>query len=226
MLPRSMTAMRKQRPRGTITREAILGAALAIVDRAGVDGLTIRAVARQIGAPPMSLYSHFANKDELLDLMFCEIVRRLYPDQGNATWQDELFELCRHIRAELLAHPRWTALLVRPVSPGPVAVRERILMLMATDGFAPDVAFSALAGACLSAMGIALAELTLQDGRGAAAIDKRYESVRDWATSSKEAPQTKAAVQANPKFDHQAVFDLAFRAMTRGLSANRLAVVQ
>jgi AcrR family transcriptional regulator len=69
--------MRRQRPRGTITQDAVIDAALTIVDRAKVDGLTIRAVARQVGAPPMSLYSHFANKEQLLDLMYGELVRRM-----------------------------------------------------------------------------------------------------------------------------------------------------
>src|ERR1700753_1666688 len=97
--------MRRQRPRGTITQDAVTDAALVILDRSGVDGLTIRAVARQVGAPPMSLYSHFENKEQLLDLMYAEIVRRMYPDQGHGTWQSELFALCQHIRALLLEHP-------------------------------------------------------------------------------------------------------------------------
>jgi len=83
----SVSPTRRQRPRGSITREAVVFAALAVVDRQGPQALTIRSVARQVGAPPMSLYTHFANKDELMDLMVSEIVRHLYRDNGNATWQ-------------------------------------------------------------------------------------------------------------------------------------------
>jgi DNA-binding transcriptional regulator YbjK len=47
--------MRKQRPRGTITRDAVVSAGLVVADRDGVEQLTIRAVADQVGAPAMSL---------------------------------------------------------------------------------------------------------------------------------------------------------------------------
>src|SRR5689334_14159989 len=149
--------MRNQRPRGTTTSEAVLSAALAIVDRAGIEGLTIRAVARQVGAPPMSLYSHFSNKEELLDLMYGEIVRRMYIDQGFPSWQEELFVLCKNVRSVLLEHPRWTQLLARPISPVAVPVRERLLSLMTRDGLTPEGAFTALSGALLSTTGFVLA---------------------------------------------------------------------
>ena len=68
--------MRRQRPRGTTRPEAVVDAALKVVDEVGVDGLTIRAVAGLVGAPPMSLYTHFDNKEGLLDFMNAEISRR------------------------------------------------------------------------------------------------------------------------------------------------------
>jgi AcrR family transcriptional regulator len=206
--------MRKQRPRGTTTRDAVLNAALAVVDRSGVDRLTIRSVARQVGAPPMSLYSHFANKEALLDLMYGEIVRRLYPDHGHATWQDELLALCQHLRVLLLQH--WMPLLARPTTPANVPVRERILSLMAADGIAPDVAFTAMSGAALSATGLALAELALRNPHGSSDIEKRYERIREWARAAEDAPATRAGT-TSPKFDLERVLLLTLRAMIRGL---------
>src|SRR5689334_14514452 len=198
--------MRNQRPRGTTTSEAVLSAALAIVDRAGIDGLTIRAVARQVGAPPMSLYSHFSNKEELLDLMYGEIVRRMYIDQGLPTWQEELFALCKHIRSVLLEHPRWTPLLARPVSPVSVPVRERILALMAKGGMAPELAFTALSGAALSSMGFVLTELTLRNSQGTTDVEQRYARIRNWASTSADAPATRAGTAARSKLDLERVF--------------------
>jgi AcrR family transcriptional regulator len=209
--------MRKQRPRGTTTREAVLDAALAIVDRAGIDGLTIRAVARQVGAPPMSLYSHFANKEELLNLMYGEVVHRLYPDQGHATWQEELFALCQHIRSVLLEHPRWTPLLARPVSPVNVPVRERILSLMIAFGLAPEAAFVALSGAALSTTGLVLTELALRNPEGTSNLDQRYEKIRTWADTAEGAAATRAGTAPRPKLDLDGVFSFMLRALIRGL---------
>jgi len=208
--------MRRQRPRGTITQEAVVNAALAIVDRDRVEGLTIRAVAREVGAPPMSLYSHFVNKEQLLDLMYGEIVRRLYPDQGNGSWQSELLALCRHIRAVLLEHPHWTELLARGTAPFDVPVRERILAMMVAEGMTPDLAWTALSGAALSSTGFVLAELTMRSQNGASSIEQRYERLREWTQSAVDVPVTTAAVA--PSFDLDAVFAFTLRALVEGIA--------
>ncbi len=208
--------MRRQRPRGTITQEAVVNAALAIVDRDRVEGLTIRAVAREVGAPPMSLYSHFVNKEQLLDLMYGEIVRRLYPDQGNASWQSELLALCRHIRAVLLEHPHWTELLARGTTPLDVPVRERILAMMVAEGMTPELAWTALSGAALSSTGFVLAELTMRSQNGASSIEQRHEALRERTQPAVDAPVPPAAVA--PSFDLDAVFAFTLRALVEGIA--------
>jgi AcrR family transcriptional regulator len=202
-----------------------VNAALIIVDRARVEGLTIRAVARQVGAPPMSLYSHFANKEQLLDLMYGEIVRRMYLDQDHSTWQSELFALCQHIRGLLLEHPNWTELLSRPAPPLSISVRERILGMMVSDGLPPAVAFQALSGAVLSSMGFVLAELTLRTSTGESSIEQRYERLREWSETADDAPVTSSAVAKTGRFDLDAVFLFALRAMVQGISVPRASAV-
>ncbi len=217
--------MRRQRPRGTITQDAVIDAALIIVDRSKVDGLTIRAVARQVGAPPMSLYSHFANKEQLLDLMYGEIVRRMYPDQGHTSWQSELFALCQHVRGVLLEHPNWTVLLSRPAAQHSVPVRERILAMMVSDGMAPDVALTALSGAVLSSMGFVLGELTLRTSEGESSLVQRYERLREWSETAEDAPVTSSAIAKTERFDADAVFLFTLRALVQGMSVQRASAV-
>lgn len=212
----TLKTMRRQRPRGTITQDAVINAALAIVDRDRVEGLTIRAVAREVGAPPMSLYSHFVNKEQLLDLMYGEIVRRLYPDQGNGSWQDELLALCRHIRAVLLEHPHWTELLARGTTPLDVPVRERILAMMVAEGMTPDLAWTALSGAALSSTGFVLAELTMRSRNGVSSLEQRYAPPREWRQPELDAPVMAAAVL--PRFDADAVFAFTLRALVEGIA--------
>src|SRR6187455_63643 len=136
--------MRKQRPRGTTTREAVVNAALKVADRLGLEALTIRGVAEEVSAPPMSLYVHFANKNQLLDLMYAEVSRRMYEDDHLPTWQGELFRLCQRVRGVLIEHPNWASLLSRPTPPLAVPMRERVLALMVADGMSEAQAFKVL----------------------------------------------------------------------------------
>jgi AcrR family transcriptional regulator len=122
----------------------VVEAALAVVDEVGIEGMTIRRVAEQAGAPPMSLYTHFSNKNELLDLMYSEITSRMYRDQGYENWQTELLALCARIRTLLLEHPNWAPLLSRPVPPLAISLRERVLKLMMADGATSDEGLRAL----------------------------------------------------------------------------------
>ncbi len=174
---------RNQRPRGSITRDDVVNAALTIADREGVSGLTIRSVAKLVGAPPMSLYSHFSSKEDLLDMMYAGLAARLYEDDGNPTWQAELLALCRRVRGLLLAHPRWAPLLSRPAPPLAVPMRERVLKLMVADGLREDDAFRALSSAVLTSIGLALMEDALRRPDGASAVQQRFDDLKDWYAS-------------------------------------------
>ncbi len=145
--------MRNQRPRGSLTRVAVVDAALAVLDRVGGKALTIRSVAELAGAAPMSLYVHFANKQELLDLMAAEVTRRLYADAGHATWEAEFVSLCHQVHGILLEHPHWAALLARPIPATVLPLRERLLTLMVEGGIPLREAFTAVSNAGLVSLG-------------------------------------------------------------------------
>ncbi|MGW2703156.1 TetR/AcrR family transcriptional regulator [Streptomyces sp. NPDC001340] len=59
-----------------ISREEIIGTALRILDEEGVDRLTMRRLAAEIGSTPMALYHHVRNKDELLVLLLDDYATR------------------------------------------------------------------------------------------------------------------------------------------------------
>src|SRR2546421_13096131 len=54
-------------PRTPLSRERVLRAAVKVAEDGGIDGLTMRRLAEELGAEAMSLYSHVANKEALLD---------------------------------------------------------------------------------------------------------------------------------------------------------------
>jgi AcrR family transcriptional regulator len=216
--------MRQQRPRGTTTREAVVNAALEIVDRVGIDALTIRAVARVVDAPPMSLYTHFANKEELLDLMYAEVSHRLYADAGHDTWQAELSALAHHYRQTLLAHPRWTPLLSRPAPPATPAARERILKLMVDAGLPADEALRAFSAAIMAAMGLVLVELTFREPDGASSFARRFERIRvmfDAEAEPGSQPTSRTAFNKLRHFDFDETFRFTIETVIGGFVAKR-----
>jgi AcrR family transcriptional regulator len=70
-----------------MTRERILAAAKAVLEREGVTGLTVRKVAARAKLSPMALYRHYADKDALLNALV---------DEGLAAWE----KMVRTLRAE------------------------------------------------------------------------------------------------------------------------------
>ncbi|MEO8452001.1 MAG: TetR family transcriptional regulator, partial [Gemmatimonadota bacterium] len=67
-MARTARQLEKTRPAKTaLTRERILDAALAAVDRDGLEALTMRSLGRELGVEAMSLYHHFPNKARLLE---------------------------------------------------------------------------------------------------------------------------------------------------------------
>lgn len=204
---------RRQRPRGSITRDAVVAAALAVADRVGPQGLTIRALARQLGAPPMSLYTHFSNRDELIDLMYAEMVRHFFRDAGNLTWQEELMAVCRRIYTTFLEHPKWVPLLGRSATPIDVPLRERILSMMVEDGIPPEVGFGIISSSSLATTGLAIAQLTYLEEPSHSSLSERYRILRDGSTT---APLTRQAVSAQPELAMREVFERTLTALVRG----------
>jgi len=214
--------MRKQRPRGSTTSQAVVEAALAVVDEVGIEGMTIRRVAEHAGAPPMSLYTHFSNKNELLDLMYIELASRMYRDQGYESWQTELLALCLRIRTLLLEHPNWAPLLSRPAPPLAISLRERVLKLMMADGATSELALRALSSAALVSIGLALVEIAFTGRDGESALEKRYNRLKEWVDTQDAAKHdaTRAAMAKMPRFSLLETFEYTARALIDGFQAD------
>jgi AcrR family transcriptional regulator len=165
----------------------------------------------------MSLYTHFANKDELLDLMYLEVIRHLYTDDRHQRWQEEMLALCRRIYTTLIQHPNWMPLLGRSSQTIDVPVRERLLGMMVADGIPPELAFSMMTSAALSTMGFVLAQLTFRDpASGQSRISQRMTALRQWAETASDAPLTREAVTTKGEFDMPDVFERTAIALLKG----------
>ncbi|HTE85269.1 MAG TPA: TetR/AcrR family transcriptional regulator C-terminal domain-containing protein, partial [Dehalococcoidia bacterium] len=127
-------------PRLPLTRDAILAAATRVLDRDGVDGLSMRRVAEELGTGAASLYWHVRNKGELLQLLFERLSEEIeLPDPDPSKWQEQLKNLGRQMRAVAHRHRDYARISLGRVPSGPTIVRfaEWLFELMTPTGV-PD----------------------------------------------------------------------------------------
>ena len=103
-----------------LTKEEIVHKALEILNRDGLEGVTLRRVAAELHVKAASLYWHMKNKRELMDEMAEEMVRshfeRYDPPDRKTPWQTWLRDVAHGLREALLAY-RDGGLVVAGVNP-------------------------------------------------------------------------------------------------------------
>jgi AcrR family transcriptional regulator len=135
---------RSRRPaREPLTRERIVTAAIAILDRDGLDAVSTRKVAEDLGTGSASLYAHVASRDELLELMVDRIAGEIeVPEPDPAHWRDQLRTYARHAQRVWARHADITraSLASIPTGPNRLRVVEGLLAILRAAGFADQVA--------------------------------------------------------------------------------------
>lgn len=132
---------------GALTRESILASALEILDRDGIDGLSMRRLGKALGRDPMTLYRHAPNKAALLDGVAERVIDQLVvdTDTDDGDWVSQLRSIARGFRRLALAHPHVVPLLLTRPLATPLGLRplgtlrplENILSLLSRAGFTP-----------------------------------------------------------------------------------------
>jgi TetR/AcrR family tetracycline transcriptional repressor len=108
-----------------LSRERVLQAGLDLVDREGVDALTMRRLGRELGVEAMSLYGYVNNKQDLLDGLLERVYDELPRSATEDTWQQQLRTTAQLLRHVLLGHPHAVGLVA--ARPMPVAHRLELL---------------------------------------------------------------------------------------------------
>ena len=133
----------RRRRREPITREAIVEAALRLLDRDGLDDLSMRRLADELGTGAASLYHHVGSKDGLLDLVFDHVIGELeVPDPEPDRWQDQVKEVARAQRAGILRHRDIVRISLGRIPLGPNALEysERVLAILRAGGLSDELA--------------------------------------------------------------------------------------
>jgi AcrR family transcriptional regulator len=137
-------APRRQRPaRAPLSKEAIVDAAMRVLEREGADGLSMRRVAEELGTGPASLYWHVASKEELINLLVDRVASEVeVPPPDPARWQEQLKEWALQARQVFKRYPGVAALTLGRVPVGPNLVRwtEWLLALLRGAGIPDHIA--------------------------------------------------------------------------------------
>jgi AcrR family transcriptional regulator len=101
-----MAKAQKPRPRPALNRERVLRAAVDLADERGLDALSMRKLAGELGVEAMSLYNHVANKDDLLDGMIDLVFGEIEAPAADGDWKAEMRKRAVSTREALMRH-RW-----------------------------------------------------------------------------------------------------------------------
>jgi AcrR family transcriptional regulator len=134
---------RQARRRAPIRREAIVDAAVRLLDREGLGALSMRRLAEELGTGAASLYWHVGSKDGLLDLVFDRLIgEEEVPDPDPARWREQLKDVARAQRRISLRHPYLVRISIGRIPMGQNALRytERVLAILRAGGLPPRLA--------------------------------------------------------------------------------------
>jgi AcrR family transcriptional regulator len=130
-------------PRRTLSQQAFLDAAMALLADRGADGVSIRGIATRVGVAPNAVYTYFPNKAAVLKALIEQLLGRVNHDRfvdPTQPWRTRIRALALELRAELLAQPGAVQLLLRAPLNGAnaLAVGETLLDIFADAGLAPE----------------------------------------------------------------------------------------
>jgi AcrR family transcriptional regulator len=156
-------AISSTNPRGRLTRDRVLRAAIERADAVGLEALTMRTLAEMLGVAPMALYRHVANKDDLIDAMVDVVFSEIGVPAGGGDWKSSMRQRAVAVREALTKHPWAVGLMESRRNPGPANLRhhDAVIGRLRAAGF--DVAETAHAYSLLDSYiyGFALTKANL-----------------------------------------------------------------
>lgn len=134
-------------PRRTrLNRDRVLRAAVALADQAGIEALSMRKLAEELGVVPMALYKHVASKEELLDGMIDIVIGEVDPPAGGAGGKSAIRQRILSARRSLSRHPWAPGAIESRADPSPVmlAYIDSMIGMFRDGGFSIDLTHHAL----------------------------------------------------------------------------------
>ena len=146
-----------------LSKGRVLRAAVEYADRHGVEALTMRKLAAELGFGVMSLYNHVANKDEMLDGMVDLVAGDIEPLPDDGDWKKALRASAISAHKVLLRHP-WAGSLWTTRWPGPARLRhmESLLRGLSAGGLSSELVYHGYHAVSMHIVGFTLQEQSYQ----------------------------------------------------------------
>ncbi|CAH0990215.1 Tetracycline repressor protein class A from transposon 1721 [Sinobacterium norvegicum] len=95
-----------------LSRQLFIDATFSVIAQVGIDKLTMRKVASELGVSAMAMYKHFPNKEQLLAATLDEVIRRadVFP-AAELSWQEWVDQVARGMYCSLVEQSSWIPLL-------------------------------------------------------------------------------------------------------------------
>jgi AcrR family transcriptional regulator len=209
----------KRRPRRDgLSTDRIRTAALRIVDEEGLEALTMRRLASEVGSGAASLYRHVANRDELLVEIMDHVLGEVDKPKPGQDWRAASEWVAREFRRVLREHPAVTPLLAkdRMLGPNSVAGREAALCRLLEEGFTSEAALGVYNILVAWVLGYSLlaAKVESYAVRGDASLQEVYAAVDE-----EEFPTVRRLAGMGPIAGDDAVFELGLVTLLDGIEA-------
>jgi AcrR family transcriptional regulator len=141
-----MTAKTEARTREPLTRERILRVAVAVADEDGIESLSMRRIAQELGVVPMALYRHVANKDEVFGGLVDVVVGEIDPPLADVDWKTAVRERVLSARRALLRHPWASRVIESRTTPTPTVIEymDSMIGMFRAGGFSIELTHHAM----------------------------------------------------------------------------------
>jgi AcrR family transcriptional regulator len=188
-----------------LSEDDIVTAALRLTREVGLENLSMRALARALGVPPMTIYHYVTSKVSLHALVVDHILRDIaVPEADEASWEVRLIRLLTDARRVFAEHPGVSSRLGDPGTTEGTRLAEGVLAIFAEGGFSPDAAVI-----CFATL------FTFMTGQ----ID--LDAMAD-AIVSRAPTSTLEGVTRSTRFSRDELFELGCHAVIEGLKQTLL----
>lgn len=133
-----MTTSRSARVR--LTHRQIVETAVAELAAGGIDGFSMRGLARRLDVAPMTVYGYFADQASLFNAVVDHLATELRPPSPDAPWRERLADLFGQLHEFLVRYPFMVQIRLRqPMhSPGALHFEEVAFEILQSAGFPPE----------------------------------------------------------------------------------------
>ena len=132
----------KSETRTSLSREVVADRALVIADAEGIEAVTIRRLATELGVTPMALYWHFRTKEDLLAGLADRVLDAVVVPPRSGNWAADIRAAMMALVTAMRPHPQIAPLVTTQIMRNPTGldITEMALEVLEDAGFAPEAA--------------------------------------------------------------------------------------